>query len=142
MSLGNSADVKAEIQTDPVAIGYGAWTTVADDLRIHGLMSDPTKRTIQSVAVAASRVIGCFDPTEFAALTQVQLLGLMVMLMARDMDFANANVRNIFQALFPAAGPTRTALAALWTAQVQKQSRMQELGWSLVVGDVTWARTH
>jgi hypothetical protein len=140
--MANYTAIKSEIQTDPVALGYGAWTTVTDDIRIQGILNDPSKRPLPRVAISGMLIMNACDPTEFAALTAIQLQRLATIVAPTQVDLANANIRAILTSIFPAAGPTRTALIALWAAQQQTQSRAQELGLGGTIEDVTYARTH
>lgn len=130
--------LKAEVLTDPVSLGYGAWATAADDARIAGLLNDATKRSIARVLVPAWEVADAFDPTEYAALTQLQLSRLAPIVGAGQVNAQNANVRATLAAIFPVGGPTRAALLALQATLV---SRATELKLGLVlVGEVTTAR--
>lgn len=140
--MADFARIKAEIQTNPVAMAYGVWATTADSARIQALMHDPTKRPRLHVLVDSYLVVNAMDPTEFAALTAVPLQRLAAILAAGQVDMANANVRTMANAIFPVGGPTRTALAALWAAQSQNMSRAEELGIGGTIDDFEWARTH
>ncbi len=141
MSLNDAPSIKAEVTNDPTAIGYGAWTSLVDDQRIFGLLTDASKRAFGSVVVASWRVLNCFDPTEFASRTALQQAQLTTILSAGLLDLSNANIRAIMAAIFPVSGPTRTSLIALWNAQTQTQSRAAELGLLITLADVTYART-
>ena len=142
MSLDHTADVKLEIQTDPVSLGYGTWATTADDARIQALIHDPTMRPRTHVLVNSWQVVNCYDPTEFSALSALQATILSAVLAGGQVDLATSTVRSILSAVFPAVpGTSRAALLALWAGQSQTQSRASELGWSLSVGDITYART-
>lgn len=136
----NFQGLKTEIQTDPVPLGYGAWATTADDARIAGLLNDATKRSINRTLIPAWEVSGCFDHTEFAALTQLKLFQLLVLLVGGTLNILDASVRQIATDIFPAGGPTLIAINAL---QTQKVSRASELGFGTVqVGEVTTARVN
>lgn len=141
MSLGNSADVKAEIQSDPVAIGYGTWATAADDGRIHGLMSDPSKRAITNIVLASQAVIALFDPTEYLALTDLKLQQLNVLLGPGTVNLGQQNIRSILTGILPSAGASAVSIGSYYLSQVRTQSRLAELRWDLAVADITWART-
>lgn len=134
--------LKTEVQTDPAILNYGTWATSADDDRIAALINDPTKRNLPNVLVASYQIVNCFDPSEFGAFTAVPLAKISAILSAGTVDLVNANVRTIANNIFPSAGPTRAALAALWAAKVQKQSRATELGWAVTSEDLAYARTH
>lgn len=142
MSLGNSADVKNEIQTDPVAIGYGTWAGTSDDGRIHGLMNDPSKRAITNIVISSQAILALMDPTEYAALTDIKLQQLNVIFAPGTVNLGQQNIRSILTAILPAAGASAVAIGAYYLSQVRTQSRLAELGWSLAVADITWARTH
>ena len=134
------AALKTEIQTDPAAVGYGTWATVADDARIQALLCDRTKRPLAAVLVDSWRVVQCFDSTEFASRTALQQAQLATLLSGGQVNLASAGVRSMALAIFPSAGPTRTALTALWASQQQTQSRADETGLGGTVADVTAAR--
>jgi hypothetical protein len=71
------------------------------------------------VMVKVSDIVNCFDPTEFAALTSLQLQKLTLLLQGPTVDASKttgANMRLNVAAIFPAAGPTRIALKALTDA--------------------------
>ena len=133
--------LKAEIQSDPVGMVYGAWTTTADDNRIAGIINDPTKRTLVHVVIPSWKVITCYDAVEFSNLTTLQLQKLTSLTSPGYVDFANSNVRAICATIFPAGGPTRAAFVALWNEQIQTQSRADELSFETIYPiDVTVAR--
>ena len=135
--------LKTEFQTDPVAVGYGAWASVADDIRVQALFHDDTKRPKSSaVVVAALDVVNCIVDTEFSGLSQVQLLRLFVLLAPGSVDLTSVSVRNCLRDIFPSTGGalTRAALTALYNAQKKTISRAEELGLGCTVEDVTAAR--
>lgn len=138
--MANLVAIKAELQTDPLSLGYGTWAQISDDVRVQALLNDVSKRPLLHVVVPAWTVVNCFDATEFAALTQIKLSMLSAILSAGAVDLASSSVRTIAAAIFPSGGPTRIALAALWTAQQQTQSRSQELFLTCTLEDVTAAR--
>lgn len=132
--------LKAEIQGDPALLGYAPWVTLSDDMRIQGLLLNPTLRPRSSVTVAAFQVVNRIDTGEFAALTQILLLRLQTILSAGQVDLAASTVRDILRDIFPAAGATRIALVALWNAQIQTRSRAEELGLGATIEELTQAR--
>lgn len=132
--------LKTEFSTDPVSVGYGAWATVADDIRVQGLLHDPTKRPLSRVLVQSFLVVNAIDPTEFLTLIAVQVARLNVVLAGGQVDMASSTVRDIVRDIFPVGGPTRTALVTLFNAQNRFQSRAQEINLGGTVSDVTAAR--
>lgn len=139
--MADASLLRAEFTADPVAIGYGTWTSLSDDDRIQRLFNDATKRALSTVLVPAYSVVNQISPTEFASLTAVQLAQLSAVLSAGLVDLASSTVRTLLSNIFPAApGTTRANLVALWNAQLKTRSRAAELGLGATVSDVTKAR--
>lgn len=136
----DSNALQAEIQQDPMNLGYSSWLTAADDTRIHGLINDPSKRSLPNVLVPSWLIVNCLDPTDFSGLTVLQNTALSALLSPGRVDLASASVRSILAGLFPVLGTTRTALLALWTAQPKTLSRAQELNWQVSGDDMLAAR--
>ena len=115
-NAANVAALKAELVTDPSALGYGTSFTVGD----HGT---PAKLLCQIRAGAAFLVdrelvptfllFSAVDATEFAALTALQLSQLSTILSAGQVDLSKTNIRTMLGAIFPSAGPTRAAIVTL-----------------------------
>jgi hypothetical protein len=135
--------LRNELTADPQALGYGAivanWLLDATkDQQLADRLNDVTKRNETRVIVPSWEIVNCFDPTEFAALTQLKQSQLTTLLSGGFVNMQNANVRAIATAIFPQGGPTRAALAAL---QTRARSRAQELFGELVyAGHIANAR--
>ena len=112
----NVAALKAELTTDPSALGYTAAFVTGD----HGT---PQRLLCQVRAGAAFLVdrelvptyllFSAVDATDFATLTALQIAQLSAILSAGQVDLTKANIRTMLGAIFPLGGATRTALTAL-----------------------------
>lgn len=125
--------IKNEITNDPANLGFAGKT----DAQVAALVNAPG-RQVQRGLIPSYEVINATVPAEWAALTAQEKQRYQTITGAGQVDVTNANTRNTFAAMF-AAGPTRTALAAL---QFRSGARWEELGWErpLDFADIAAAR--
>ncbi len=83
-------------------------------------------------------IIEAFDPAEFAALSQAQLLRLSILLAPDIVNIRSAVVRQTLNDIFPANSVTRTNLVALRTETISPADNL-DLG-VVTVNDITEAR--
>lgn len=128
------AALKAELTNDPSALGYaasltdgdhGTPTTLLNQVRA-GAPYQVDRETVPTYILFAS-----VDATEFAALTQLQLLQLSAILSAQQVDLSKASIRTMLGAIFPVSGPTRTALIALAKRQGSRAEVLFGMGTTL-----------
>lgn len=127
----SSAAMRTELQTDPAGIGYAAFLQSGNDSGLlaacnlirSGTPADGKTYTTFRNDIKVSEVIAALDPTEYAAVTDLQLQKLMFIATPGVIDATLTNIRSIIGAIF-AAGNTRTALVALAS---RNASRMEVL---------------
>lgn len=104
--------LNAELQNDPVSVGYAAPLAAGELGKVADLLNAP-RETVTRASVDGSVILTAIDPAEFAALTVQQLTRLMVILSAGEsVRVGNAAVRTMLNEIFPPGGATRSAFAA------------------------------
>ena len=119
------AALKAEITSDPTAIGYAAFIT--DHVAIAGLLNR-SQRIIDAETLSSGVLVSCIDRTEFAALSAADKAYLNLFVTAGDVPMSQ-NVRQALRALFPANSETRTKINQ---STRRTGSRAEELGFGRV----------
>ena len=131
------AQLRVELTTDPVAMGYAGLSDADAATRI----MDPTRRSRPQTSVSSREVLNQIDNGAWPA-TGTNQDKLAAILGAGQIDPSNVNTRSIIGALFPASGATaatRTRLEALASVSI---SRAEELGLGPVAAlDVSRARS-
>lgn len=117
--------LKAEITSDPAAIGYAAAN--GDHDAIAKLLNRP-QRTIDAETLSSGVLVSCIDRAEFAALPAADKAYLNLFVTAGEVPMS-ANVRQALRALFPANSETRTKINQ---ATRRTGSRAEELGFGRV----------
>jgi hypothetical protein len=145
------AALRAELLTDPLALGYAALSDAQAAARLNATDTGRTRRRAdvssaeitQSVTVADYTALGA-NPTAAALSTERRYLAWLALIAAAPSvrllndDGSNTPVIDNLLAMFPAGSGTRTRLQALATRAI---SRAEELGLGTVApGDVTLAR--
>jgi hypothetical protein len=102
-----------ELKTDPKQLHYAGKTdaAIAELLNQIGLSGE----TCPNTAATIGELLIALDTGEWSALSQPVRDYLTVVAQQPSIDLSNANVVARIAALFPANGPTRTALAGLMT---------------------------
>lgn len=125
----------AEINTDPLALGYGGMTPA------QALASlQQANRSVARDTVDAKSVLDAIVPAEYLALGADQKELVKLALAPGSVSFASPAARTLLRDSFPAGSTTRANLAALATRTV---SRAAELGLGqefLTEGAIEWAR--
>jgi len=132
------AKLRAELLTDPVALGYAGQT---DQQAADLLNSLTTGRTQPRTQVPVAELFNAIDnggwPT--TALTQDKLAAVLNM---QVIDASNANTRGIIGSIFPNSGATAATNARLQALATRTVSRATELGLEVVAPlDVNRARS-
>lgn len=133
----NYAQLKTELQTDPLTLGYAAPLAAGN----HGAVADLLNQSSAAVSiprrtVPAWEVFDAIVPAEWAALTAQEKQRIQTILSMGTVSVQGTNTRNAFAAVF-GAGPTRTALVAL---QNRQGSRAEQLfGQSISPSDIAQA---
>lgn len=117
------AALKAEITSDPAAIGYAG----KSHEEIAVLVNRP-QRTIDAEALSSGVLVSCIDKTEFTALSSADKAYLNLFVTAGDVPMSQ-NVRQALRALFPVGSETRTKINQ---ATRRTGSRAEELGFGRV----------
>lgn len=110
----------SEINTDPAALGYAAPKQAGNDIAVAVLLNAVgagVSFQVNREPISSALFIANMDPTEFAALTQAQLLRLLIILSGDSVDINGANTQTSLLGIFPNPGATKTAIAALLKRQ-------------------------
>jgi hypothetical protein len=119
--LCTQAQLNTEFTTDPGTVGYST-CAVTDDACILAKLNGPCASgscQLNRGVISGVQLQAALDPAEFGALTALQLTELQTLFIlgSGSVDVSKGNVRTILASMFPAAGPTRTALVAAVSRQ-------------------------
>lgn len=119
------ASLNAELTTDPASIGYAALITARRDADLADALNlvRTGNNKVNRGFVTAQELSALYDPTEFSALTSVQLQRLNALLLGGSLNLTDTTVRQNLANIFPANGATRNAVAAY----VQRQASRAEV---------------
>lgn len=121
----NYQQLKTELQTDPLSLGYGAAIAAGNSTAVAALINQVRPSIqINRRAVSVEDFLEAIDPTEYAGLTQTQLLRLILLTQQPIVPIRGAQVRQLIRDIFPNGGPTRNSMVALRT---RTGSRAEEL---------------
>lgn len=115
-----TAELTSKLTTDTEGIAFAAPIAAGQDAAVLSLANQRRAGAafqVSSGLVPSYRVVNAFDVAEYEALTTAQLQRLATLLSPGQLDTSASNVRTILANIFPAAGPTRTALQALANRQ-------------------------
>lgn len=130
-------DLRTELTTDPLTVGYSGMTDVAAAVSLN---DDGTGRTLPVNTLSASEIYEAIDTAEFAALTAGQKSDIdRILSLGSDIVLTSSSkARAMLTAVFGAGTASRTAIVAKVSRAV---SRAQELGLPTVkAGHVQMAR--
>jgi len=119
------AALKAELTTDPAAIGYAAAN--GDHVAIARLLNK-SGRSVDSESLSSGVLVSCLDKTEFTALSAADKQYLNLFVTAGEVPMT-AEVRQTLRAMFPQGSKTRQNINA---ATKRNASRAEELGFGRV----------
>lgn len=117
--------LKAEITTDPQAIGYAA--VIADHVAIAKLLNKKG-RSIDRKSLTSGTLVSCLDKTEFTALVAADKAYLNLFVTPSEVPMT-IDVRQALRTLFPAGSKTRQNINQ---ATKDDSSRAEELGFGRV----------
>jgi len=134
----NYIQLKAEIQTDPLSLGYATPLAAGNHSALADLLNQLRGTiAIQRDTAPAWEVFECIVPAEWAALTAQEKQRIQTILAMGTVSIKGPNTRSAFLAAFAAGTATRTALAAM---QNRQGSRAEQLfGQAVTVADVAQA---
>ena len=121
----NYQQLKTEIQTDPLALGYAPLLAAGNQAAIADLLNEVRAGIgIDRLTVPAWEVFDAIVPAEWAALLAQEKQRIQIILSLGTVPVKGTNTRNAFLAAFAAGTATRSALAAL---QTRPGSRAEQL---------------
>jgi hypothetical protein len=132
------ADLKAEIDSDPLGLSYAGKT----DAQVANLLNgeDRAVQTPRSV-VAASLVFEAIVPGEWASLTAQEKQRVQTILGMGEVDLSGPNTRASLAAAFGAGTTTRANLLALQTLSTPRSRAVEIFGYPVTAADVAAARS-
>jgi hypothetical protein len=125
--------LRTEITNDPAGLGYAGKT----DAQVATLMN-AVNQTANRDTVNADQLIRAILPADFAALTQIQLSRLSIILSAEPFGVNDPNIKQMIADLFAGKTQTLQALQALQTYQTSRALLL--FGEPVTTGDVQRAR--
>ena len=131
-----------EINADPTGLGYAAFTNAGNDQGVVTLINAvgvSGSFQVPREPIPTAMFIANMDPTEFAALTNVQLLRLQIILSGGTVDINGANTRASLLAIFPSNGVTKTNIAALLNRQGSRAEVLWGIGTIVTTDNVSKA---
>jgi hypothetical protein len=137
------AALKTEITTDPMALGLTAAMTAGNFQQVANLLNAVgagANYVINVTSLLPSKVFSAIVQTELAALAQLQLSQLQLVLGLDIINPQDANTRTILGSIFPSGSATRTALLALATRQGSRAEVLGGAGTVVAATDVSNVR--
>lgn len=112
----NYQQLKTELQTDPLALGYAPLLAAGNQAGIADLLNGVRAGIgIDRLTVPAWEVFDAIVPAEWAALSAQEKQRIQLILSMGTVSVKGANTRSAFLAVFAAGTATRANLAALKT---------------------------
>lgn len=128
--------LKAELQTDPLGLGYAVFIASGSDHRLADLLNEPRAAIrVDRGLIPSHEVVNVLEWTDAAV--GVSLQPISAILAAGQVDVSNVRVRAAFATVFPAGSGTRTRLIALATRDGSRAAQLFDV--SVVHADVAWA---
>lgn len=141
----NKTTLLAELQADPMTLGYASLVAANNDVALAALLNDKTKGgTIDKVYITANELQSCVVASEFTALTSTQIALWQAILVAASgagIPIADIQIRQQLGVVFPNGG-AGTTKAKINVAQQRAGSRAEALwgdGTVVSAGDVSLA---
>lgn len=121
----NYAQLKTELQTDSLALGYAPFISAGN----HAALADLLNQVRATIAidrdtVAAWEVFDAVVPSEWTALSAQEKQRIQTILSMGMVSVRGANTRSAFLAAFVAGTTTRSNLAALQTRQGSRAEQL------------------
>lgn len=140
------AQLAAEINGDPAAIGYATKVAAKDDAGVAALLNTPTATDVFRNDIGMNEVVNAIPAADFITLTQLQVSKLSLMFQSTPtIDGTSSNIRTILGSAVAATGLFATlpnTIAAL-TALAKRKGTRAEVLWGIgtVIGqaDVSFA---
>lgn len=122
-----NAELKTELTTDPMTLGYAPYIASGNHLSIADLMNTVglSGETIKREAITQDEFLQAIVYTEYAAITAAQRDYLATISNADTVDITGTNVKDGLWAVFGSATTTR---ANFNTLQTRPASRAEKLG--------------
>lgn len=136
----NLTDLKAELDTDPKALGYAAHVTSGSTAALARMLNEVglSGESIDVESVSVDDAKHALDYVEVGSLTADKRGELAILLSGVRLKVKNANVRNAFADIFAGGSNSRAALIAL---QDRSAARAEVLfGMDVVVTHSTVAK--
>jgi len=140
-----------ELSTDPAVLGYSTaygmpvtTNSAGNDaalLEVVNAIRQGAAYQVNRGKISGLQFQTLLDPTEYTALTQTQLMDLSTMfnMGLGFLDITSTNVRQIVGNIFPAGGPTRTAITAYVNRQGSRAEVLCGAGTVPTLSDVSYA---
>jgi hypothetical protein len=88
------AQLLAELNTDPAAIGYAALIAAGNDAGVAALLNAPTTTSVYRNNIGVHEVVAAIAPADFAGLTTLQVAKLQLLFTGTTtIDASSANTR-------------------------------------------------
>lgn len=119
--------LKSELQSDPAGMGYASFVAKAQDQAVADLLNSLTSPGATAVwrnDVKVSEIINQIVAADFAGLTQLQVLQLILILTTGILDATQTQLRTIFTNIFTGKA---TTLSNLNTVAQRTGSRAEAL---------------
>ena len=136
--------LKAEIQSDPNALGYGPLATAKNWGGIAEILNDPVKGAVTTVTYqSAATLQGAVVPAEYITLTQPQrdMWQAIITASGGSVDVNGTGIKSQIAAIYTngTAPLTRAAMIALQTRQASRGEILFGIGTQVTFYDVYYA---
>jgi H+/Cl- antiporter ClcA len=108
------AQLLAELNTDPAAIGYAALIAAGNDAGVAALLNAPTTTSVYRNNIGVHEVVAAIAPADFAGLTTLQVAKLQLLFTGTTtIDASSPNTRALFVGIFAGMATSSASLTAL-----------------------------
>jgi hypothetical protein len=116
LTTGQVAALASEINNDPAVLGYAPPKAAGNDQGVADLLnavgSTPAFQ-VNREPISVALFVENIDPTEFSALTQLQVSRLSALFAGGTLNINGTRTQQNLLNIFPAAGATKTNVSAL-----------------------------
>jgi hypothetical protein len=137
----NYAALKAELQNDPLGLGYAPHLTSGNDSALADMLNLVRATiAIDRETIPSYEVFDAIVPAEWASLSAQEKQRIQLVLSMGQVYVKGANTRSAFLAAFAAGTTTRANLGALQGRQGSRAEQLFGLGASVSAQDIAQAK--
>ncbi|MFL6141664.1 MAG: hypothetical protein ACJ72N_07315 [Labedaea sp.] len=134
------AQLTAELNGDPAALGYAVLVATGDDAGVAAILNAPTATNVFRNNIGVHEVVAAIAPADFAALTVLQVAKLQLLFTGTTtIDATSANTRALFVGIFAGMATSAASLTALASRPGSRAEVLFGTGTVVTASDVSLA---